>query len=129
MMHWRNNLTKAHLMVFACLLVIFSILTFLISNAGINQRPENDALVLLTTLGTISGPLVGAIARDFQGCCLTFSLTIMAFCGPVLLLGVLVQVIDLPDKKWIRIVRMGLWGFGWMVWFMGGIASFAHALS
>ena len=129
MRHWRNNLTKAHLMVFACLLLIFSILTFLITNAGVDRGSEHDTRVLQTTLGTISGPLTGAISRGFQGCCLQFSLTLMAYCGPVLLIGVLAQMIGLPDKAWLRVVRMGLWGFGWLVWFMGGIVSFGHALS
>jgi hypothetical protein len=63
--HWQNNFTKTHLIVFACLLVIFSILTYLIGDARIDQGPEHDAQVLETTLATISGPLVGAVSRKF----------------------------------------------------------------
>jgi len=129
MMRLSNNLTKTHVMVFLCLLLIFSVLTFLITNAGVDEASEHDARVLLSTVGTISGPLTGAIARGFQGCCLTFSLTLMAYCAPVLLLGVLAQLVGLPDKKWLRVVRMGLWSLGWFVWFMGGIISFGHALA
>jgi hypothetical protein len=117
------------MIVFVCLLVIFSVLNFLISNAFISPRAGQDAQVLLTTLGTISGPLVGAISRDFQDCCLGFSLTVMAFCGPILLLGALVQYFTMPAKKWLRVIRMSLWGVGWFVWFAGGIVSFSHALS
>jgi hypothetical protein len=117
------------MIVFVCLLVIFSVLNFLISNAFISPRAGQDAQVLLTTLGTISGPLVGAISRDFQDCCLGFSLAVMAFCGPILLLGALVQYLTMPAKKWLRVIRMTLWGVGWFVWFAGGIVSFSHALS
>ena len=116
------------MILFACLLAIFSVLTFLISNAFISPRLGHDAQVLQATLGTISGPLVGAISRDFQGCCLKFYFTVMAFCGPVLGIGVLAQFIPIPDWKRIRGVRTGLWVFGWLVWFAGGIVSFGHAL-
>lgn len=129
MRHWNNNLTKTHVMVFACLLVIFSILTFLITNAGVDKGSEHNARVLQATVGTISGPLTGAISRGFQGCCLKFSLTLMAYCAPVLLVGVLAQMVSLPEKKWLGVVRMCLWILGWFVWFMGGIISFGHALS
>ena len=127
--HWSNNLTKLHAIVFAGLLGIFSISTFLITNAGLDNGPEHNVRVFQTTVGTISGPLTGAISRGFQGCCLRFSLALMAYCAPVLLVGVLVQMVRLPERKWLRVLRMSLWILGWLVWFMGGIISFGHALS
>lgn len=129
MRDWKIALSKAHLIVFACLLVIFSILTFLICNALISPRKGHDPEVFLATVGTISGPMVGAISRDFMGSCLEFSLTAIAICGPFLLIGVLVQFIDLPARKWLGPLRMGVWVLGWLVWFMGGIASLGYALS
>ena len=128
MRNWRIAFSKAHLIVFACLLVIFSILTFLICNALISPRVGHNAEVFLATFGTISGPLVGAISRNFMGSCFKFALSAMAICGPVLLFGVIVQFLDLPAKKWISILRAGLWGLGWLVWFMGGIVSLGYAL-
>jgi uncharacterized membrane protein YoaT (DUF817 family) len=53
----------------------------------------------------------------------------MAFCGPVLLLGVLVQYFTMPEKTSLRAIRMSLWVVGWFVWFAGGIVSFVHALA
>ncbi|MEO8614359.1 MAG: hypothetical protein ABI600_04400 [Luteolibacter sp.] len=116
------------MIVFTCLLVIFSILTFLICNALISPRVGHDSEVFLATLGTICRPMVGAISRNFMSSCVEFSLTAMAICGRVLFLGVLVQFTDLPARKWLGPLRMGLWALGWLVWFMGGIVSLGYAL-
>ena len=115
--------------VFACLFAIFSVLTFLITNSGVDEGPEHNTRVLQCTLATISGPLTGAISRGFQSCCLQFSLGLMVFCAPVLFLGVITQLIYLPEKKWLGVLRMAAWILGWLVWFMGGIVSFGHALT
>ena len=111
------------------MLSVFTLLTFLITSAGVDEGPEHNIRVLQTTIGTFAGPLTGAISRGFQSCCLRFSLTVMAYCAPVLLIGVLMQFIRLSDRKWIRVMRMTLWILSWLVWFMGGILSFLHALS
>jgi len=129
MSYLKNNLTRSHVIVFVCMLGVFTILTFWITNAGVDRGSEHSARVLQATAGTITGPLTGAIARGFQGCCLRFSLAVMAYCAPVLVIGVLAQLIRLPDRKWVRTMRMLLWILGWLVWFMGGILSFGHALS
>jgi hypothetical protein len=125
----KNNLTRVYAVVFASMLLVFTALTFLITNAGVDQGAEHNIRVVQTTAGTITGPLTGAISRGFQGCCLRFSLTVMAFCAPFLLIGTMIQFIALPDRMWLRVMRMFLWSLGWLVWFMGGIVSFGHALS
>lgn len=129
MRYFQNNLTRVHIIVFACLLALFMVLTFLITNAGVVSHSEHDARVLQATIGTITGPLTGAISRGFQRCCLKFSLTVMIYCAPFLLVGVLAQFIGSADKRWVRMTKMAVWIFGWLVWFMGGILSFGHALS
>jgi len=128
MRYVKNNLTKAHLIVFVAMLVVFTVLTFLITNAGVDDGAEHNTRVFQSTVGTITGPLTGAISRGFQGCCLRFSLTVMAYCAPILLIGAVTQFIGLSDRKWLRVTRMVLWILGWLVWFMGGILSFGHAL-
>jgi len=124
-----RRFNKSHWVALACLWVGFSIVTFLITRTEIDRGPDHDKQVLLTTLGTIAGPLMGAIAREFQACCLRFSLQVMACSGPALLAGVLFQVIRLPDLRWVNWARMGLWIAGWSVWFLSGNVSFLHALS
>ncbi len=126
---FKNNLSKWHLWSFEALLVLFSALTCVIVYTGSDDNAEHTARVIKTTLGTITGPITGAIARDFQSCCVDFSLFLMRFCAPVLTLTILAQFIRLPEKKWITIARMFVWTIGWLVWFLGGVVSFGHALS
>ncbi len=81
------------------------------------------------TVATITGPLTGAISRGFQSCCLEYSLLLLVFCAPVLLGGILLQFLRLPERRWTGTLRMTAWVLGWVVWFGGGILSFGHALS
>jgi RNAse (barnase) inhibitor barstar len=32
-------------------------------------------------------------------------------------------------RRWFRVMRIFIWTVGWLVWFMGGLFSFGHALS
>jgi hypothetical protein len=77
------------------LLIPFTALTYLAvsteSPGDVRDRP-----VILTTLATITGPFVGAIARHGQSCCLRFSVGLAAISGPFLALGLLAQVVPLP---------------------------------
>ena len=125
-MRWRIN---PHAIVFACLLAVFMLLTFLITNSGVDDGPGHGARVIQTTLGTITGPLTGAISRGFQACCLSASLSIMMYCAPILAAGIAAQFCPLPDRTWARVLQMSLWTTGWLAWFGGGILSFGHALS
>lgn len=124
-----NNVTKYHVRVFAGMLALFSTLTFLAMDAGLSPGPEHDLRVLQASVFTITGPLTGAISRGFQSCCLNCSLSLMACCAPVLVSGVLLQFIRLPDRRLTRAMQMAFWILGWLVWFLGGIVSFGHALS
>lgn len=124
-----NNLTKVHGIVWAVIFFAFTALNFFITNAGVDQGPEHSARVWRTTLGTITGPLTGAISRDFQSCCLEMSLMIAAVCGPILAVAVAVQFVGSSRGGWARAGRMAAWVFGWLIWFGGGILSFGHALS
>src|SRR4029078_44374 len=93
------------------LLVRFTALTSLAVRSG-SPSDVRDRPVVLTTLAAITGPFVGAIAPNGQSCCLEFSLTLAAFCGPVLALGLIAQVLPLPFGRGRRTMRIGLWTFG-----------------
>ncbi len=124
----KNSLTTAHVWAFAAMLAAFTAVTLLATSTGGDKGSEHNLRVAQAMLGSITGPLTGAIVRGCQSCCLRFSLHIMAYCAPVLLLGVLAQLLCLPDRRWVRAIRMALWVLGWLVWFLGGILSFGHAL-
>lgn len=129
MRYFKNNLTRWHAVVLAGMLVVFSVLTALITNAGLDQGADHGKRVVQVTLCTITGPLTGALSRGLQSCCLRFSLQLMQFCAPVLLIGILAQFVGSQASRGFDVLRLILWTAGWTVWFMGGLVSFAHALS
>jgi hypothetical protein len=118
-----------HLWTAAALWLAFAVLTFWIASAGLDDVRDHPITVAATTLGTILGPMTGAISREFQGCCLEFSLSLAPYCLAALLLGAGVQVVVPPKPAWLAPVRVIAWLAGWLVWFGGGIVSFGHALS
>lgn len=125
---FRNNLSRWHLKSFLWIYFIFTGIIGYIAYAGIDPHHEHTKLFLLTTLGSITGPMVGAISRDFQGCCLHFSLNVMKLAAPILFFGIALQFIPFPDNRWIKKIVRGIWISAWILWFLLGIATFGHAL-
>jgi hypothetical protein len=83
---------------------------------------------MLTTLGTILGPMTGAISRNCQGCCPAFSLSLLPYCGAFLVGGTLPLFIKLPFRG-ASALRMALGIVGLLGRFFGGIVSLGHALN
>lgn len=124
----KGRASRARWFLFLGLLLPFTALTRLAVGSGspgdVRERP-----IVLTTVATITGPFVGPIARNGSSCCLQAALGIAAVVGPVLLLGLIAQVVPLPFRRGQRTVRLVLWTLGWFAWFGGGFVSFGHALS
>jgi len=118
--------SRARWYILLGLLVPFTALTYLTVSSG-SPSDIRDRPVILTTLATISGPFVGAIARHSQPCCLHFSLGLAAIAGPVLAPGLIAQVVPLPFRRGQQTVRLVLWTLGWFVWLFSGLVSFLHA--
>jgi hypothetical protein len=125
---FQNNFTKAHLFVFVGIWLGFTALTYWIAECGIEQD-SHRRLVFLTTLGTILGPMTGAISRNCQSCCLAFSLSLLPYCGVSLAVGTLPLFIKLPFQWAASAVKMVMWIVGLLGWFLGGIMSYVHALN
>lgn len=109
-----NHFSRVHLYLFLGFYVAFAAVTFLALNAGsVSDRREN--WIVAATLGAVSGPFTGAIARHFQSCCLQFSLSApdcVAFGA-----GVLFQIVTLPFQRFARAARLTLWCLGLLGWF------------
>lgn len=118
-----------HIVIFAVLWFSFTALTYAAVSGGLSNASRERGLVAMTTLGTITGPMTGAICRRFQSCCLQVSLSLLPYAGAGLLIGVLFQWLPLPSHMGWQVLRLSVWGLGWFVWFGSGIVSFAHALS
>lgn len=123
-----SSLRKTHLRIFVGFYLVFAVMTFLVLSQG-NGSDRRSNAVAAATLGAVSGPLTGAIARNFQSCCLRFSLAVLPYSALALGIGFLLQIIPLPIGRAEKPVRLALWCIGVLGWFGGGMVSFGHALS
>jgi hypothetical protein len=90
--------------------------------------PYRPVRVVMTTAATVLGPMTGAVSREFQSCCVRFSLSLLPYCLPALAAAAGVQWL-VPPGGWFRgAVRVTAWTGGLLVWFGGGILSLGHAL-
>lgn len=129
-MNWiRSRFSRWHLWTALGLWAAFSVLTLWIVSEGLDDASDKPQTVAATTLGTVLGPMTGAISRDFQSCCTRFSLSLLPYCVSGLAAGVLVQVVVPLRPVWLIPIRVTAWIAGLVVWFGGGIVSFGHALS
>lgn len=122
-----RHFTRKHLYAFLGFYLVFAGFTFLI----LTRQSESDwqnSWNLAATAGAISGPFTGAIARQFQSCCLEFSVRLLPYCVLSLLGGILFQFVPLKPKRYERGIRLMVWCLGLFGWFFGGIISFGHAL-
>jgi hypothetical protein len=120
--------SRWHGRVALALWLAFTVLTFLIVSGGSAGSAGRPLVVAKTTAGTVLGPMTGAISRNFQRCCLRFSLSLLPMCAAGLLVAFAVQLLVPPRGRWSRFLRMTAWTAGLFVWFAGGIVSFGHAL-
>jgi len=108
---------------------VFAALTLWIVSLGLDDARQHPNVVAATTVGTLLGPMTGAISRGFQSCCLAFSLSLLPWALAGLALGVAVQVFTPHAPRWLAPLRVIFWIAGLVVWFGSGIVSFGHALS
>jgi hypothetical protein len=108
---------------------MFSTWTWLILAAGLDDASDRPLLVAMTSICSISGPMTGAMCRDFQVCCLAFSLSLLPWCIAGLVFSAVTQLVLPPHRGVLAVLRFLGWISGLTVWFGGGIVSFIHALS
>ncbi len=122
-----NHFGRAHGYIALGFLLVFGGFTLFL----VCQPKNNEGLgnIVMTTIATVAGPMVGAVARDFQSCCLECSLTLLPWSGAILTVGILFQIVPLPFQRFARAVRLTIWCLGLLGWFGGGVISFGHAFS
>jgi len=124
-----NNFTRWHALALAIVWLAFTAWINRITDGNLDQGPDHASKVWLATAFSFIGPFNGAMIRDWQGCCLRFSLEVFPYAAAMLGLGILVMFLRLP-RGWIAAtVRMFLWILGLSAWFLGAIISYFHALS
>jgi hypothetical protein len=123
------DLDRPHLRLFLAIWLAFTGLTFAIVSRGLDRADRSPARIAATTAATLLGPLVGAVSRDFQGCCVAASLALVPYGLAALGAAVLLQFVPPGTADRARVLRLLAWAAGWIAWFGLGIVSFAHALS
>src|SRR5690349_2831639 len=114
----KHHFTRTHLYIFAGLYLAFAALTlFTLTRQTPSDWRENWNTA--STLGTISGPFSGAIARQLQSCCLQFSLPLLPCCAGFLVGGIAFQFIPHPWPSIERPLRFTIWSLGLLGW-LGG---------
>jgi hypothetical protein len=125
-----QHFSRKHLYVFLGFYLVFAGFTlFVLSRQSASDWRENWNVA--ATIGSVSGPFTGAIARHFQPCCWRFSVGLFPCCAAFLLGGIVLQCVALP-LPWPsveRSLRLVAWIIGLLVWFGGALVSFGHALS
>lgn len=122
-----NHFTRAHGYIALGFLIVFGGFTLFV--VGQPKNHEGLTNIVITTLATVSGPMVGAVARECQSCCLRFSLSLLPWSGTFLAIGVLFQMVRLPFERFATTLRLTLWCVGLLAWFGSGLVSFGHAFS
>ena len=111
---------------FLGMFLFFTALSILAVTGGSKGGSTN---VIGGILAVITGPFVGAVARNFQRCCLEWSTLIMWYCAPVLLLGIALQWMKIRNRIWELVLKTVVWVLGWLAWFGGGLVSYTHAFN
>lgn len=121
--------TVVHLWSFLLLWAFWTPLVFYIVDRGLDDGPGHDRMVVISTLLSITSPLIGGISRGGQGCCMLISWQVAAFAAPFLLIGVVAQILPWPRHPIAQGMKYFLWVAGWVIWFASGIVPMGHAFS
>ena len=123
-----QHFSRKHGYVFLAFYLAFAGWTFFVLSRQ-SASDWRDNWNVAATVGSLSGPLTGAIARHFQSCCWQCSVTLFPYCAAFLLGGFTFQFVPIPWEAGQRTLRLVVWSIGLLGWFGGGVVSLGHALS
>lgn len=125
----QKSCSATHWWIIATLWFVWTIIYMSLVVAHQRNDPERLKSLILTPLFTAVAPLLGAMLRGFQGCCLQVSLGVLFWALPIPILAALLQWCWNPKQLILRVIRMLIWMIAWMLWFASGILPFGHAMS
>src|SRR5258708_6049374 len=115
-----NNFTCTHRTIFLLMCAVFAALTFTVTAMNVPHGPDGYGQVIWATIGTLAGPMPGALSRGCQSCCLRFSLGLFPYAGTALLVAVVPQFLPWPPGQVGKSVRLAFWTLGLLGWFGTG---------
>jgi len=123
-----QHFSRKHGYVFLAFYLALACWTFFVLSRQ-SASDWRDNWNVAATVGSLSGPLTGAIARHFQSCCWQWSVTLLPYCAGLLLGGFAFQFVPIPWEAGQRTLRLVVWGIGLLGWFGGGVVSLVHGVS
>ena len=123
-----QHFRRKHAYVFLAFYLALACWTFFVLSRQ-SASDWRDNWNVAATVGSLSGPLTGAIARHFQSCCWQCSVTLFPYCAAFLLGGFTFQFVPIPWEAGQRTLRLVVWGIGLLGWFGGGVVSLVHGVS
>lgn len=122
-----SNYTRFHAIVATVILALSVGIPFL--QVQRSYTPDDNYWEhIAPALAVPLGPMAGAVVRDFQGCCLRASLSLLPI-GFVGILLMLLPLIHLPESRLMTINRNTLFVLGLLTWLGCAFVSYLHALS
>lgn len=125
----QTSFSETHWWIVTTLWFVWTIIYMSIIVAHQKDDPERLESLMLTPLVTAVAPLLGAMLKGFQGCCLQVSLGVLMWALPIPIGAALLQWCWNPKHLPLRIIRMLIWMIAWTLWFASGNLSFGHAMS
>lgn len=125
----RTSFSATHWWIIATLWFVWTIIYMSLVVAHQRNDPERLKSLILTPLVTAVAPLLGAMLRDFQGCCLQVSLGVLFWVLPIPIAAALLQWCWNPKHMILKVIRILIWMIAWLLWFSCGILPLGHALS
>lgn len=124
MIPWSGRFVSRQLYIFLGFWAVFAAITqWFLRLQSPNDYRENWNVA--ATIGTVTGPLTGAIARGLQDGCLRFSLSLLPYCAAFLVGGLVLQGIPKIPMP----IRLAAWCIGLLGWFGGAVLSLLNACS
>ena len=127
MRNLRDSITPIHGLIAFWLLVGFMAWIFFGSSRHESDRRESHAVA--ASLGVVTGPFAGALARPSESSCLKCAWILFPYCAGFLSVGFICQIIPLPFRRGASVLRIGVWTLGLLGWFGGSILSLIFAFS
>src|SRR6185369_14402567 len=94
-----RNHSRTDFTIFLVLWSIFTILTFVVIAMNVPHGLDNFGEVFLATIGTLAGPMPGALSRGSQSCRLKFSLGLLPYAGAALPVAVIPQFVGIHRAR------------------------------